>query len=182
MSLQFLELYGVITEILPDGEISVGEPVFICDTFTNSRIPKITNSCTPKKYYRFRFATVEAKGREGGGIRTYPIGFEEVDLSQYGKPLFLPVAREKVGDGKKYCILFQKSKDATVTENGMPVWYKRVTIRVEKDFSVRLGYTPVLLTVGIQFPNKFVAKMSKGSFLTPAELKPFIGEVNRRFV
>ena len=160
MSLKCLQLYGVITEILPYGAISVGEPIF-------------SDPCTPNKYYRL----LTEKHNEKYGIsliRTYPVKLEEVDISQYGAPVFLPAARRKVKDGKKYFVQFQPSKNRTVEVEGAGWWRGQVSIYIDTKMFERRDYVPNILTVGVKFPDKFVAVIQPLRFLTAGELARFI--------
>lgn len=154
-----LKLYGVITEILPDGEISICEPVYI-NYWSNQE----------KKFYRL--LTEDIKNPHNG-IITYPTALEEIDISQFGTHLFLPASRKKINDGKKYFVLFQQSKNATI--GTYRDYYRFPTIfGIDPKLFTDRDYTPMNLTVGIKFPNKFVAVRNPYRFLSAKELEKFI--------
>ena len=160
MSRKILEFQGVVTEILPLGSISVGEPIF-------------SDPSTPNKYYRL-VTTEYSNPHHIDIIKTYVVGIEEVDISQYGSPIFLPAARKKVRDGKKYFVQFQPSKNATKAVEGVPRWGNRVMYSVDPDSFERRDYMPVVFIAGIKFPDKFVVVTNKWRTLTAGELKSFI--------
>lgn len=130
------QLYGVISPILPDGEFVKCEPVFV--DFWNSK--------NPSDYYLGAKSDVY----KDAGI----LNFEKVDISIYGDKVFLPASRKKINDGKKYFIAFQPTKNRTSPT--FRDYYNFPTIK-----AVDEPYYSHILNVGILFPNKFVAIISK---------------------
>lgn len=120
---------------MPDGEFVKCEPVFV-DYWG----PK-----NPSDYYLgFKSTSYE------GGISD----FKKVDINMYGDKVFLPASRKKINDGKKYFIAFQPSKNYTIS--------------VLQNYHVFPMIVPInetyysrTLNVGILFPDKFVAIISK---------------------
>lgn len=146
----YLELYGVITKILPEGRMSLGEAIFT---------EKLSKG--KKKFYRL---LTEEDTRTNSRITyLYPKGLEEVDIAQYGSPVFLPASKNKVYDGNEYFVQFQASKNVTSGE--------QLYMMIRPDTFTRRDYIPKCLTVGIKFPNKFIVVMNQGRFLSVDELE-----------
>ncbi len=127
-------LYGVISPILPDGEIVKCKPVFV-EGWTSSQ---------PSTYY-------EGIPFTNKNFQSGISEFKEIDIRQYGKPVFLPASRKKINDGKEYFIIFQATKNHT-----------RVTMRnymkiPEISITSCDDSYPHILNIGILFPDKFVA-------------------------
>lgn len=138
-------LYGVISPILPDGEFVKCEPVFV--DFWNSK--------NPSDYYLGATSALY----EDAGI----LNFEKVDISMYGAKVFLPTSRKKINDGKEYFIAFQPTKNYTkpLFQN----YHAFPIIRVPDE-----PYYSRILNIGILFPNKFVAIVSKNELSEKALL------------
>lgn len=139
-------LYGVISQILPDGEFVKCKPIFV-ERWIYSQ---------PSTYYEGIHYTNE---QSQSGISE----FKEIDIRQYGKPVFLPASRKKIYDGNEYFIIFQPSKNHTKV--AMQNYFKVPGIST----STCDDSYPRILNVGIQFPNKFVAYISDRE-LTEKEL------------
>ena len=90
--------------------------------------------------------------------------FKEIDIRQYGKPVFLPASRKKIYDGNEYFIIFQPSKNHT--KAAMQNYFKIPGISTSTCDNSYLR----ILNVGIQFPNKFVAYIADRE-LTEKELR-----------
>lgn len=135
--IKFGRLYGVIAPILPDGEFVKCEPVFV-----NTRNPQ-----NPSDYY------LGVKKIHKTSILSEEVGishFERIDITTYGKKVFLPASRNKINDGKQYFIAFQPSKNCT--KACLRNYYICPEIAAGQD-----EYYSHILNVGILFPNKFVA-------------------------
>ena len=130
------QLFGVISPILPDGEFVKCEPVFV--DFWNSK--------NPSDYY----LGAKSDLYEDAGI----LDFKKVDINVYGDKVFLPASRKKINDGKKYFIAFQPTKN--YTKPSLQNYYVFPTIKLVDE-----PYYSRILSVGILFPNKFVAIISK---------------------
>lgn len=140
-------LYGVISTILPDGKFVKCKPIFI-DYWAYKQ---------PFTYYE---GIPYTNKRSQSGISE----FKEMDIRQYGKPVFLPASRKKIHDGKEYFIIFQPTKNHT--KLAMQNYFKIPGISTTTcDDSY-----PRILNVGIQFPNKFVAYIADRE-LTEKELR-----------
>ena len=152
-----LKLYGVITEILPNGQISVCEPIFT-DYWRKD-----------KKLYRLITEDVEIFSSYTR-ICTFPKKLEEVDISEYGTPLFLPASRKKIGDGKKYFVIYQPSKNATI---GTEYHSSTTLFGLTQETFIQRDFIPIHLTIGIKFPSSFIA-VKKSSKLSTDELRDYI--------
>lgn len=113
----FLKVYGVISQILEPGAFTVCVPIFV-------------NPGEGRKYTKFyRFDEV-------GKII-------QIDLEQYGAPVFLPAGKKKVNDGKEYFIIYRTTQNFT-----------------HEDFKTYCNNELLICTdisMGIKFPDKFVA-------------------------
>ena len=140
-------LYGVISPILPEGEFVKCKPIFIdCWDYK-----------PPYTYYEgIPYTTKQSRS----GISE----FKEMDIRQYGTPVFLPASRKKIHDGKEYFIIFQLSKNHTKLSMRNYFKYPGISTTACDD-----SY-PLLLNVGILFPNKFVAYITDRE-LTEKELR-----------
>jgi len=153
-----LKLYGVVSEILPDGQIAVCEPIF--KNYLNLKDKKL-----------YRLVTEEVEISTGTKL-TYPKQLKEIDVSSFGKPVFLPASIEKIGDGNKYFIYFQSTLNATKGEYrdycDIPImrW-------IDNDFFTRRDCPPINLNVGIKFPDKFVAIRGTEKFILPEQIEGY---------
>ena len=139
-------LYGVISPILPDGEFVKCKPIFI-DYWAYK---------PPHTYYE----GIEYTNKKSQlGISE----FKKMDIRQYGKPVFLPASRKKIHDGKEYFIIFQPTKNHT--KLAMQSYFKIPAIST----TTCDDFCPLILNVGILFPNKFVAYIADKE-LTEKEL------------
>ena len=129
-------LYGVISQILPDGNFIKCEPVFV-DAWLYKH---------PSAYY--------LGIKQSYDKRTGISQFEEVDIQTYGKTVFLPANHKKVNDGNKYFIMFQPTKNYTKPElrnyNRIPA----ISLATPNSSYI------YILNVGILFPNKFVTMIA----------------------
>ena len=91
-------LYGVISQILPDGNFIKCEPVFV-DAWLYKH---------PSAYY--------LGIKQSYDKRTGISQFEEVDIQTYGKTVFLPANHKKVNDGKTYTSIKQLSMQNRINE------------------------------------------------------------------
>lgn len=122
----FLKVYGVISQILEPGAFTVCTPVFV-------------NSRERRKYTKFyRFD-------EDGKI-------EEIDLRQYGAPVFLPAGKKKVNDGKEYFIVYRSTQNFTHRDFKT---YENNYLAICTD--ERICWMSANILMGIKFPDKFVA-------------------------
>lgn len=126
-------LYGVISPILSDGEFVKCKPVFV-ESWASSQ---------PSTYYE---GIPYTNKQSRSGISE----FKELDIRQYGKPVFLPASRKKIHDGKEYFIIFQLTKNHTKLSMRNYFKYPEISTTTCAD-----SY-PHILNVGILFPNKFV--------------------------
>lgn len=157
MAVKACQIYGVITKVLPNGELAVCEPVF------NSISRK-----GPKKLYKAIWKFLPMPNRENQRIIEY---FEPVDISEFGVPLFLPVSKSKINDGKEHLILYQDSKSIRINRSGIVLYHDSpmvCSLRSNDD------WLPNSVTVGILFPDKFITVMLGG--LNVSELKELIEE------
>ncbi|MCI9274618.1 MAG: hypothetical protein HFJ24_00815 [Clostridia bacterium] len=122
----FLKVYGVISQILEPGAFTACVPIFV-----NSRE---RNKYT--KFYRFD---------EAGNII-------EVDLRQYGAPVFLPAGKKKVNDGIEYFICYRSTQNFT-HEAFKTYCNNHILICADE----RINWMPASISMGIKFPDKFVA-------------------------
>lgn len=138
----YARLYGVITKIQPDGEFAVCEPIFV------NHFEKREGKNRKRRFYRAIYDDLSSTMDIHGKIIT---SFEEVDMSEYGTPRFLPYCSKQVAYDKEYFVILPSYTNYTdsrfwnynefpiVTYFGSPSWL------------------PKKLTVGIMFPNKYVA-------------------------
>ncbi len=140
-------LYGVISQILPDSEFVKCKPIFV-ERWVYSQ---------PSTYYEGIPFTNE---QSQSGISE----FKEIDIRQYGKPVFLPASRKKIYDGNEYFIIFQPSKNHTKAV--MQNYFKIPGISTSTCDHSYLR----ILNVGILFPDKFVAYIADRE-LTEKELR-----------
>lgn len=129
-------LYGVIAPILPDGRFVKCEPVFV--DFWNLKDPS-------DYYIGVKFDSDKHLSKKSGISH-----FEKIDISTYGKKVFLPASRNKINDGKKYFIAFQPTKNYTRGE------FKNYYDFPSVSATTQDRYYSYVVNVGILFPNKFV--------------------------
>lgn len=135
------QLCGVISSILPDGKFIKCEPIFV----------DYWNSENPSAYYR---------GIKPSHLRRSPktgiSHFEEIDINMYDK-ISLPSSPNKINDGKKYFIPFHPSQNCTKSVLRNAYSYRNFPIIIARPDN----YFSQILNVGILFPDKFVAVISK---------------------
>jgi len=159
MAVKTCQIYGVITKVLPDGEIAICEPVF-------SAISQ--NEKSPKKFYRAKLVPTP--------IPNWPNlklieDFEEFDISMFGSPLFLPISKSKINDGKEYLIIYHDTNNLPIDKSGI---IRHRNCPVVSSLKSNDFWIPRSVTIGILFPNKFITVMLGG--LSTNELKKLLDE------
>ena len=131
---KYLKLYGVLTQVMPEGECAVCKPIYT-DYWEKK----------PTKFYRLKIKSHKNKWIFNGYEIVDFYELYEVDIGEYGKPQFLPLSKNKIGDGKEYFVIFQESKC------------------LEEDFDFPLTFyyndngdgNTYFLNIGIKFPKTF---------------------------
>lgn len=122
----FLKVYGVISQILEPGAFTLCEPIFV-------------NSGERRKYTKFyRFDKDK--------------NIIEVDLGQYGTPVFLPTGKKKINDGREYFIVYRTTQNFTA-EAFKNYCNNDLFICTDE----RIDWMSASISMGIKFPDKFVA-------------------------
>ena len=147
-----LRLYGVITKAMPEGRVALCSPVFV--EYWDRK---------PIKYYRLIVHTENHPADADGFESVYAYELKEIDISLFGKPQFLPLSMNKVGDGQDYLVIFQRSKSscAVRTINNAYLY----DAYYEKCCGPKI-LDEMFLNIGIEFPNKFIIKWTRGCIIT----------------
>jgi len=122
----FLKVYGVISQILETGAFTVCTPIFV-------------GAHERKKYTEFY--RIDSDGQ-----------IVQVDLKQYGAPIFLPAGKKKVNDGKEYFIIYRTTQN--FTHEAFKTYCNNDPVICVNE---RIGWMPTSMSMGIKFPDKFVA-------------------------
>ena len=124
-----LKVYGAISQIFEPGVFTDCTPIFV----NHHERGKYT------KFYRLD---------DNGQVI-------EVDLNEYGTPVFLPAGKKKANDGKEYFIIYQSSKNYTLNRY---CTYSRDHIAISTEGEI--PWIPKSLSMGIKFPDKFVCVLA----------------------
>ncbi|MCI9063492.1 MAG: hypothetical protein HFJ17_02685 [Clostridia bacterium] len=149
-----LKLYGIITEIIPQGDVAICEPVYV-DYWSK----------TPTQFFHIVTETQREPCNIDGfaSVKSYRI--EEVDINQFGKPLFLPVGKNKIQDGKKYFILFQANKCECASK-----FYGSYSVYFHEQADIINSESTFFANFAFKSPDKIlIGPMTKGVIITDAK-------------